>query len=73
MVKSGAGGIRSSEGLLLDILQLGLPVGQACPAGQCVIAVKACILKALGALEDLICWGGGDGVSEEERGGLSSQ
>lgn len=49
------------------------PVGQACPAGQCVIAaVKACVLKALRALEHLVCWGGG-GVSPRKRGGLSSQ
>ena len=48
-------------------------MGQTCPAGQCVIAVKACVLKALGALEDLICWGGEGGVPKEERGGLSSQ
>ena len=38
-----------------------------------MIAVKACVLKALGALEDLICWGGEGGVPKEERGGLSSQ
>lgn len=34
---------------------------------------EACVLQALGALEDLICWGGGGDVPKEERGGLSSQ
>lgn len=48
-------------------------MGQACPAGQHMIAMKACVLQALGALEDLICWGGGGDVPKEERGGLSSQ
>lgn len=41
--------------------------GLSC-TGQCVIAVKACVLKGTANPGHLVCWGGGGSVPEEERG-----